>query len=108
MKVQLMNIQRQHEMHSDEYEQAVLDVLRSGVYIGGDEVKAFEEEFAAYEGAKYGVSCGNGTDALVIALRALGIGPGDEVITVAWTFFATAESIAAVGATPVFVDVALW
>lgn len=100
-----MNIQRQHETHSEEYEQAVLSVLRSGAYIGGEEVKAFEEEFAAYEGAKYGISCGNGTDALVIALRALGIGPGDEVITVAWTFFATAESIAAVGATPVFIDV---
>ena len=56
---------------------------------------AFEEEFAAYEGAKYGISCGHGTDSIVIALRALGIGSGDEVITVAWTFFATAETTAA-------------
>ncbi|MEA4973968.1 MAG: DegT/DnrJ/EryC1/StrS family aminotransferase [Candidatus Metalachnospira sp.] len=104
-KIQLMNIQRQHETHAVEYEEAALRVLRSGAYIGGMEVASFEEEFAAYEGAKYGISCGNGTDALILALRALGIGLGDEVITVAWTFFATAESIAAVGATPVFVDV---
>lgn len=105
MKIQLMNVQRQHEMYASEYEEAVLKVLRSGGYIGGTEVKAFEEEFAAYEGAKYGISCGNGTDALILALRSLGIGKDDEVITVSWTFFATAESIAAVGATPVFVDV---
>lgn len=105
MKIQLMNVQRQHETHAAEYEEAALGVLRSGGYIGGTEVSSFEEEFAAYEGAKFGISCGNGTDAIVLALRALGIGKGDEVITVSWTFFATAESIAAVGATPVFVDV---
>ena len=103
--LQLMNVERQHRMYAKEYESAALSVLRSGNYIGGPEVTAFEEEFAAYEGARYGVSCGNGTDALILALRALGIGPGDSVITVAWTFFATAESIAAVGATPIFVDV---
>lgn len=105
MAIQLMNAQRQHETHAKEYEEAVLKVLRSGRYIGGEEVTGIEEEFAAYEGAKYGISCGNGTDSIVLALRALGIGAGDEVITVAWTFFATAESIAAVGATPVFIDV---
>lgn len=105
MKIQLMNVQRQHETYATEYEEAALKVLRSGGYIGGIEVSSFEEEFAAYEGAKYGISCGNGTDAIVLALRALGIGKGDEVITVSWTFFATAESIAAVGATPVFIDV---
>ena len=105
MKIQLMNVQRQHETYASEYEEAALKVLRSGGYIGGTEVSSFEEEFAAYEGAKYGISCGNGTDAIVLALRALGIGKGDEVITVSWTFFATAESIVAVGATPVFIDV---
>ncbi|MBE5943871.1 MAG: DegT/DnrJ/EryC1/StrS family aminotransferase [Lachnospiraceae bacterium] len=105
MKVQLMNIQRQHETYASDYEDAMLRVVRSGNYIGGEEVALFEKEFAEYEGAKYGISCGNGTDAIVIALRALGIGCGDEVITVAWTFFATAESIAAVGAKPVFIDV---
>ena len=105
MKIQLMDIQRQHEIYAKEYEEAALNVLRSGCYIGGPEVEAFENEFAEYQGAKYGISCGNGTDAIILALRALGIGKGDEVITVAWTFFATAESIAAVGATPIFVDV---
>ena len=105
MEIKLMNVQRQHETYAEEYEEAALKVLRSGGYIGGNEVSSFEEEFAAYEGAKYGVSCGSGTDAIVLALRALGIGEGDEVITVSWTFFATAESIAAVGATPVFIDV---
>ena len=105
MKISLMNVQRQHETYAKEYEEAALKVLRSGGYIGGDEVSSFEEEFASYQGAKYGVSCGNGTDAIILALRALGIGKGDEVITVSWTFFATAESIAAVGAIPVFVDV---
>lgn len=105
MKIQLMNVQRQHETYAFEYEEAALRVIRSGRYIGGEEVSSFEEEFAAYEGSKFGISCGNGTDAIVLALRALGIGKGDEVITVSWTFFATAESIAAVGATPVFIDV---
>ena len=105
MKVQLMNVQRQHETYAYEYEAAASNVLRSGQYIGGNEVISFEEEFANYYGARYGVSCGNGTDAIILALRALGIGKGDEVITVSWTFFATAESIAAVGATPVFIDV---
>ncbi|MBQ0097322.1 MAG: DegT/DnrJ/EryC1/StrS family aminotransferase [Oscillospiraceae bacterium] len=104
-KIQLMNVGRQHQTYREEYEEAVINVLRSGQYIGGKEVESFENEFALYHGAKYGVSCGNGTDALVLALRAFGIGKGDEVITVAFTFFATAESIAAVGATPVFVDV---
>lgn len=100
-----MDVQRQHGTYAEEYEEAVINVLRSGGYIGGPEVTAFEEEFADFEGAKYGISCGNGTDAIVLALRALGIGAGDEVITVSWTFFATSESIAAVGATPVFIDV---
>jgi len=103
--IQLMNVQKQHEEHQDELEAAVIKTLRSGRYIGGQEVTFFEEEFAKYEGAKYGISCGNGTDALILGLRALGIGPGDEVITTDFTFFATAESIAAVGATPVFCDI---
>lgn len=105
MEIQLMNIKRQHEQHKEEYENAVINVLRSGQYIGGSEVTAFENEFAQFCGARYAISCGNGTDAIVLALRSLNIGKGDEVITAAFTFFATAEGIASVGAKPVFVDV---
>ncbi len=105
MKVNLMDIRRQEASYAAEYEAAVLDALRSGTYIGGPWVEKFETEFALAVQVKHAVSCSNGTTALFLALRALGIGPGDEVITVSWTFFATAEAVAAVGATPVFVDV---
>ena len=74
-------------------------------FIGGDELRAFESEFAAYCGVNAAVGVGNGTDALYLALRALGVGPGHEVITVAHTFIATAEAISLTGALPVFVDI---
>jgi dTDP-4-amino-4,6-dideoxygalactose transaminase len=80
-------------------------VLESGRYILGPEVDAFESEFAAQVGAEHCVGLANGTDALEIGLRALGVGPGDEVVAPAFTFFATAEAIVALGATPVFCDV---
>ena len=85
-----------------ERQRAVLD---SGRYILGPEVEAFESEFAAYVGAEHCVGLANGTDALEIGLRALGVGPGDEVVVPAFTFFATAEAVVALGATPVFCDV---
>ena len=105
MNIQLMDVKRQHEKYASEYEEAALNVLRSGRYIGGEEVTSFENEFASWLGAKHAVSCANGTEAIVMALRALGIGSGDEVITVSWTFFATSEGILTVGARPVLVDV---
>jgi dTDP-3-amino-3,4,6-trideoxy-alpha-D-glucose transaminase len=80
-------------------------VIRSGRYILGPEVEAFEAEFAAALGARHCVGVANGTDALTIALRALGVGPGDEVVVPALTFYATAEAVVNAGATPVFCDV---
>ena len=88
-----------------ELDDAVLRVLRSGQYIGGAEIRTFEAAFAASVKCRHAVGCNSGTDALVLALRGLGIGSGDEVITASFSFFATAEAISAVGATPVFVDV---
>jgi len=105
MKIPLIDLERQYMSIFYESNRAVLEVLKSAKYIMGENVKKFEEEFSAYLGVKHSISVGNGTDALVIALKALGIGEGDEVITTPFTFFATAESIASVGARPVFVDV---
>jgi len=102
--IPVMNIVRQYETIQEKIDEAILGVLKSGQYIMGKEVETFEQEFASYCGTKYAVGVGNGTDALVIALRACGVTAGDEVITCAMSFFATAEAIAAVGATPVFVD----
>jgi len=84
---------------------AVLSVLSSGRYIGGPLVEEFEKQFAAYTGVSNCVACNSGTDALYLALRALEIGPGDEVITTPFTFIATSEVVSAVGAKPIFVDI---
>lgn len=105
MNIELMDVKRQHFAHKEEFDNAVLEVLSSGNYIGGKFVKDFEDKFATYYDCKYAISCGNGTDALVLSLKALDIGNGDEIITTPFTFFATAEAIASVGAKPVFVDV---
>ena len=84
---------------------AIAGVLDRGAYILGPEVEAFERELAAYLGVKHVVGVANGTDALTIALQALGVGPGDEVVVPAFTFYASAEAIPPTGATPVFCDV---
>jgi dTDP-4-amino-4,6-dideoxygalactose transaminase len=100
-----MDLIPETRMMEDELMEAVQQVLRDGRFIMGPNVAAFEEEFAAYLGVQYAVAVNSGTDALVISLRSLGVGPGDEVITTPFTFFATAEAISSVGARPVFVDI---
>lgn len=105
MPIPSFDLTRQYASLGAEVDAAVTQVLASGKYIGGEAVAQFEQAFADYIGTPYAVSCNSGTDALYLALRSLSILPGDEVITTPFTFFATAEVISAVGATPVFVDV---
>jgi dTDP-4-amino-4,6-dideoxygalactose transaminase len=88
-----------------EIQSAISEVIRSGQFVLGPQVRAFESEIARWLSVKHAVACNSGTDALVIGLRALGIGAGDEVITTPFTFYATAEAISLVGAEPVFVDI---
>ncbi len=103
--IPIIDSKRQYETIGKEAEEKVIEVMRSGQYILGTNNKMFEEEISKYIGVKYAVCLNSGTDALHLALRALRIGKGDEVITTAFTFVATTESIEIVGATPVFVDI---
>lgn len=105
MNIPLIDLKAQYKSISEDLDRVTKEVLSSAGYIMGKNVTEFEKEFAEYIGVKHAISVGNGTDALVIALKSLGIGAGDEVITTPFTFFATAETISAVGAVPVFVDV---
>lgn len=105
MKIDFANLQYQHELYKEEIEEAILKVARNCNFIMGNEVQELEKNLEEFTGAKYAVSCSNGTDALLLAMMALDIKPGDEVITTPFTFIATAETIAFLGATPVFVDI---
>lgn len=103
--VPFIDLQSQFARIQPEVEAAMLAVVRSGQFILGPEVAKLEQRLADYVGAKHCISCASGTDALVMALMAKGVGPGDAVFTVPFTFMASAEAIATVGATPIFVDV---
>src|SRR5436190_1209039 len=105
MKVPFLDLKAHHAPLIDQFDRAIRKVIESSAFAGGPFVEEFEEEFAAYCGSLYAIGVGNGTDALWLTLMALGIGPGDEVITVPNTFFATAEAITYCRAQPVFVDV---
>ena len=105
MGVPLLDLKGQYLELKDELDDAVEDVMSNAAFIGGPKVQELSEAIAGYCGTAHAVPCGNGTDALFLILAAMGIGKGDEVITTPFTFFATAESIAHVGATPVFVDI---
>jgi len=105
MKIPSFDLKRQYQIIKTEIDKAIQDVLISGQFILGDNVRFLEEEIAVYCGTRYAVGVASGTDALLLSLRACGIGPGDEVITTPFTFFATAEVISNLGARPVFVDI---
>ena len=105
MQIPPFSLDEQISEIGDEIEKALIKVFRSGKYIGGEEVASFEKAFALAIETSYSVSCNSGTDALILALRSLNIGEGDEVITSSFSFFATAEAITSVGARPVFVDI---
>ncbi len=105
MNVPPFSLSQQISELGHDLDEVVLRVIRSGQYIGGEEVQKFEELFASAVGVPYAIGCNSGTDALILALRALEVGEGDEVITTSFSFFATAEAISAVGAKPVFVDI---
>ncbi|HEY7381864.1 MAG TPA: DegT/DnrJ/EryC1/StrS family aminotransferase [Gaiella sp.] len=103
--IPLIDIRAQYAPLVDELKERFAQVLESGRFIFGPEVEAFEHEAAAYLGVPHAIGVGNGTDALVLSLEAMGIGAGDEVVCPSFTFYATAEAIARAGATPVFADI---
>ena len=106
-KIKIFDLSEQYNNKnlSDEIDKRFKDILHSGQYILGKNVKKLEKKFALILNAKYAVSCNSGTDALILSLRACSIGSGDEVITSPFTYFATAEAIALVGAKPIFADI---
>ena len=105
MTIPLFDGEREFAAHADEFLAAAERVLRSGTWILGPDVEAFESEVAAFLGVRHAVGVASGSDALILALRTLGVGPGDGVVTSPFTFFATAGAIANVGAEPIFADV---
>lgn len=105
MKIDFANLKYQHNLYKDEIEEALLKVARNCNFIMGDEVQELEKSLEEFTGAKYAITCSNGTDALLLAMMALDIKPGDEIITTPFTFIATAETIAFLGGVPIFVDI---
>src|ERR1043166_8447373 len=104
-QIPLLDLQAQHKHIREEVLAEIVRVVDSQKFILGEDVKKLEGEIASYCKAKFAIGCASGSDALILALMALEIGPGDEVLTTPYTFFATAGAISRVGATPVFVDV---
>lgn len=104
-RIPFQDLTRLHQSIRPELDEAIAKTVEGSAFIGGDEVESFESEFASAHQSSAAVSCGSGTDALALVLRALGVGPGDEVIVPSMTFVATAEAVVHVGATPVLADV---
>jgi len=105
LEVPLLDLKKQYDQIKDEVQEAINDVLESTQYIMGEHVEKLEEEIEEYTNTKYAVGVASGTDALLLSLHALDIGPGDEVIVPTFTFFATAGVVSRLGATPVFADI---
>lgn len=105
MRFPFIDLQAQRAVIADDIEAALKRVMEHGQFILGPEVTQFENQLAAFEGGGHAVSCANGTDAIILPLKAWGVGPGDTVFCPSWTYAATAEAIAITGATPFFVDV---
>ncbi len=103
--IPLVDLKANYNSMKEEMDKGIMETIKTCYFVGGPEVKEFESKFAEYTGTKHCISCNSGTDALILALKSLKLGPGDEVITQANTFIATTLSISAVGATPVLVDV---
>lgn len=104
-RVTMLDLSEQYQDFREEMLNTIDEVLSSSRYILGDNVKKLEQDVAIYSNASHGIGVGNGSDAIHIALQAAGVGEGDEVITVPFTFFATAGSIVRAGATPIFIDI---
>ena len=104
-KLQLVDLKTQYEKIKEEVDKAILDVIATAAFINGPEVKEFQKDLGNYLGVKHVIPCANGTDALQISLMALGLKPGDEVISPSFTYIATAEVIGLLNLTPVFIDV---
>tara|TARA_Y100000768_G_C23973477_1_gene681776 strand:+ start:1384 stop:2475 length:1092 start_codon:yes stop_codon:yes gene_type:complete len=105
MKIDFANLQAQYQKYKDDIDMRIRSVLNKSNYIMGEEIKQLETELSKFTGAKHTITCSNGTDALLLALMALDIQPGDEVITTPFTFISTAETISLMKAKPVFVDI---
>jgi dTDP-4-amino-4,6-dideoxygalactose transaminase len=108
MKIQLVDLNRQYHTYKDEFDQVIQQVIAQSAFIGNLNnpfVKSFETHFAQYIGTDHCIACGNGTDAIEILLKSMGVGPGDEVIVPALSWIATSEAVSNVGAKPVFVDI---
>jgi len=105
MKIPFVDLKVQYQSIKSEIDSAINDVISEAAFIGGKYVKKFEEEFANLYGVNHVVSCANGTDSLYIIMKMLGIGIGDEVITVANSWISSSETIGQTGATPIFVDI---
>ncbi|ABB44180.1 DegT/DnrJ/EryC1/StrS aminotransferase [Sulfurimonas denitrificans DSM 1251] len=105
MKINFIDLQAQYKKYETEINSEVMEVFNSAQFIGGEKLDKLEKNLAAYTGAKHAIGCSSGTDALLLALMALDIGDGDEIITTPFTFIATAEVIALLGAKSVFIDI---